>query len=623
MTVIVNNVSTFNNESGAAITVLDGDDTLYVLQGVSMVQTNSGFGVFLTGPRNYVHIQGLVSGEGGGIYENAATGDRSFVHVAAGGMVAGGASPAVLLQGPVATLRNDGAISGGGIFTVLIYGDRTSVTNTGSISGLVNSLGFANSATSAILDNSGTISARDDAVGLSGAGSHVVNSGVITGRTGIDVSADGDVDIVNTATGRITGSDPGGTHAAIDVINTPTFRLTNFGLIQGQGQAALQIVADVTTTPGAISTVATVLNAGTIAAAGAAAISLGAGATGGLVTLNLTNQGLIVGRVLLSGRNDFYDGALGRMTGGLAGGAGDDLLIGGNAGDTLAGDSGSDIVTGGGGNDSLIGGTDDDDLDGGDGNDAVRGDAGADTLEGGAGADTLSYANSAAGVLIDLLTGDAQFGDAAGDIFLGFEALRGSLRADTLLGAAGRETIDGGLAGDSVLGQDGADLLFGNGGSDTLDGGNGIDTLRGGTENDLLLGNAGNDTLVGDAGADTLIGGAGVDSLAGGAGNDVFRFTALTDSGVVLGTRDRILDFTQGADTIDLAAIDANAGGGTPNDAFAFIGSAAFSAAGQVRAFAQADGSTRIEVNVNAALAADLSIVVVGSVALQATDFVL
>jgi Ca2+-binding RTX toxin-like protein len=609
MTVIVNNVSVYNTLD-TPITALDGGDTLYVLPGVNMVQLFSGSAVTISGSSNVIYLQGLVSEiteAAGGIVGNQ-------VYVAQGGMLNN-----LVLRSSRSQVQNDGSIVGPAPAT--IFGDYSLVTNTGTINGSLSGLVLTSTATSSTLDNSGIVSGRLTGVGVGADGGRIVNSGIIEGWTGIDATGAEGVVIVNTATGRITGSNPTGGEAAIAAGLAAEFRLTNHGLVEAVGGPALRIFADASAVFGATTT-ATVFNDGTISVSAGAAIQAGSNGAGQAV-LAMTNSGLVRGDILLADGNDTYDGSDGTLAGTLVAGGGDDLLIGGRAAEAMSGDAGADTMRGGGGDDLLVGRADDDDLDGGEGNDRVRGGAGFDSLEGGAGADTLEYAGSTAGVVVDMAAGDAQRGDATGDAFAGFEAVLGSGNADTLLGGLGRETLDGTLGSDSLAGQDGADLLFGGGGNDTLDGGNGQDSLRGGGQNDLLLGGVGNDLLRGEADKDTLIGGTGVDTLAGGAGNDVFRFTALTDSGAASGTRDRILDFAQGADTIDLAAIDANAGGGTPNDAFAFIGSAAFSAAGQVRAFTQADGNTRIEVNVNAALAADMAIVVVGTVALQAADFVL
>jgi Ca2+-binding RTX toxin-like protein len=86
-------------------------------------------------------------------------------------------------------------------------------------------------------------------------------------------------------------------------------------------------------------------------------------------------------------------------------------------------------------------------------------------------------------------------------------------------------------------------------GLDNLIVGNGQDNvLGGGAGNDTLYGMAGNDTLNGDAGNDTLYGGDGNDTLIGGTGDDSFEFAAK-------GGHDTIVDFVQGADTIDVSAL--------------------------------------------------------------------
>jgi Ca2+-binding RTX toxin-like protein len=117
---------------------------------------------------------------------------------------------------------------------------------------------------------------------------------------------------------------------------------------------------------------------------------------------------------------------------------------------------------------------------------------------------------------------------------------------------------------------------------------------------------SGDDTLVGGSGADMLYGGAGADTLTGGAGNDTFGYTIAGSSRP--GARDTITDFATG-DRIDLSAIDASttvAG----NNAFAFIGSAAFSAAGQLRATDTGGGNWLVEGDVDGDGVADLAILV-------------
>ncbi|MDB5669875.1 MAG: hypothetical protein JWO25_834, partial [Alphaproteobacteria bacterium] len=81
------------------------------------------------------------------------------------------------------------------------------------------------------------------------------------------------------------------------------------------------------------------------------------------------------------------------------------------------------------------------------------------------------------------------------------------------------------------------------------------------------------------------------------------------------------LTFTNG-DKIDLSFIDANTATPDINDAFAFIGAAAFShVAGELRAF-QSAGQWIVEGDVNGDGIADLVIAVNGAPTITAGDFV-
>jgi Ca2+-binding RTX toxin-like protein len=126
-------------------------------------------------------------------------------------------------------------------------------------------------------------------------------------------------------------------------------------------------------------------------------------------------------------------------------------------------------------------------------------------------------------------------------------------------------------------------------------GGTGDDLVDGDSGNDELYGNAGNDVLFGDRGQDYLDGGAGTDRLWGGFGADRFALRTLTDTTDTRAGADYIGDFSfaQG-DRLDLRRIDAN-GGQSGDQAFTFIGTDAFTAAGQVR-YTYA-GDTFVELN--------------------------
>lgn len=130
----------------------------------------------------------------------------------------------------------------------------------------------------------------------------------------------------------------------------------------------------------------------------------------------------------------------------------DNRLTGGALGDRLTGLAGNDSLTGLGSNDTLNGGL------------------GADTLNGGAGSDTATYEDAAAGVTASLLStaGPPNSGEAAGDVYVQVENLRGSAFDDRLTGN---------ISANSLWGMDGDDTLEGGRGGDRMYGGNGADTF--------------------------------------------------------------------------------------------------------------------------------------------------
>ena len=174
--------------------------------------------------------------------------------------------------------------------------------------------------------------------------------------------------------------------------------------------------------------------------------------------------------------------------------------------DKLTGTADGESIAGLGGDDTIYGGAGDDSLSGGGGNDLLMGGAGADTLKGGEhthddmgkGGDTITYKYSPMGVTINLQTGTASGGDAAGDT-LGddIENVIGSAHDDVLTGTDHVNT------GNWLWGLDGNDTLSGREGDDKLFGGAGDDSLDGGDEDDTLEGGPGADVLTGGRGADT------------------------------------------------------------------------------------------------------------------------
>ncbi|HEU0099279.1 MAG TPA: cadherin domain-containing protein [Allosphingosinicella sp.] len=175
--------------------------------------------------------------------------------------------------------------------------------------------------------------------------------------------------------------------------------------------------------------------------------------------------------------------------------------------------------------------------------------------------------------------------------------------------------------GNDVIGTSAGDSISATSTNAALRTSNEEDTVYGRDGHDTIQGMAGDDDLYGEAGNDVLIGGAGADKLTGGLGKDTFTYDQVSDS--TASSRDQILDFSRvQGDKISLSGIDANVNL-TSNQAFTFIGTAAFSnVAGQLR-YETSGGVTTISGDVNGDGIADLQILVSGSVAMLSSDFVL
>jgi Ca2+-binding RTX toxin-like protein len=152
--------------------------------------------------------------------------------------------------------------------------------------------------------------------------------------------------------------------------------------------------------------------------------------------------------------------------------------------------------------------------------------------------------------------------------------------------------------------------------------------MSGSLGDDAIWGEDGNDVIDGGAGNDRIHGGAGQDRLRGGGGADIFSFDDMLDSPMDAyrsdgkkSLADVIVDFTSGQDKIDLSNIDAR-NGTADNDAFSFIGTAAFTHhAGELR-FEARDGYVHIYADVDGDGLADMHIVAAAPT-IQASDFIL
>jgi len=331
-----------------------------------------------------------------------------------------------------------------------------------------------------------------------------------------------------------------------------------------------------------------------------------------------------------------------------------------NAADSLVGFGGNDKLIGYGGNDTLDGGAGNDRLVGGAGNDIYRVDAYTDAVVENAGEGTdavFATANYRLSANVEnlALTGSASIWGYGNELD---NQLSGNGGANKLFGLAGNDQLDGGAGVDRMFGGAGDDVYAVDSYSDRVieNAGEGTDTvivsasyrLSANVEELAMAGNAdlwaygnaidngltgngganklygmiGNDALDGGAGNDWLEGGAGHDVLTGGAGSDSFVFRDGDFGGATAATADEITDFTHGDDHIRLNFVDAN----TLLDgdqAFAFLGSAAFdNHAGELR-YEQISGNTYVEGDTNGDGIADFMIRVDGLHTLASGDFVL
>ncbi|HYX15147.1 MAG TPA: hypothetical protein VE944_12420 [Nostoc sp.] len=323
-------------------------------------------------------------------------------------------------------------------------------------------------------------------------------------------------------------------------------------------------------------------------------------------------------------------------------------LNGGADSDILNGNGGNNILNGNDNSDILNGGDDNDVLNGGAGSDILNGNRGIDILDGGAGSDILNGGSGR-----DTLIGGADGGDdtfvfSEGDDRIdggdGFDTViyRGTSQRITLSGV-GTVRKDGGLGLDTLLG---VENIIANAGvaNNTIDASQSVagvsitvnletrslvannvpvletlpftvvdfDDVIGTNANDSIFGDEQNNQLSGGNGNDTIKGGNGTDRLTGGAGNDIFDFGLVLESQPGASS-DVITDFIGNGnnallgDRIDLSTIDANPFS-EGNQAFTFIGTAVFSAVGQVRYVAGI-----LAANTDSSLGADFEIQLTGA----------
>ncbi|HEV2294748.1 MAG TPA: calcium-binding protein [Tepidisphaeraceae bacterium] len=293
-----------------------------------------------------------------------------------------------------------------------------------------------------------------------------------------------------------------------------------------------------------------------------------------------------------------------------ASGAGDTYIFGGTGSDTVNSGDGNDIILGDHGRisfnldgdatmfdlievlDTHIGSGDA--LAGGAGNDIILGQAGGDTISGGAGNDVTIGDNATvrrAGAALlqnDLrqrygLWSGGTLSGANGNVLVNKPA-EGSTFADPLgiphlsvllLEHDSATPNDGRYGADSISGNDGNDVMFGQLGDDTLDGGLGDDYAEGNGGNDLIRGGVGQDDLLGGSsdrfglttrsqrldGSDRIFGGDGTRTGREQAG-DLTTGGHARDADVILGDNGNIFHIVH-AGTFSFPTFNYDTYGGT------------------------------------------------------------
>jgi hypothetical protein len=168
------------------------------------------------------------------------------------------------------------------------------------------------------------------------------------------------------------------------------------------------------------------------------------------------------------------------------------IIAGGDGNDALLGGLSNDSIDGGAGDDDIDGSVGDDSLRGGDGNDVLYPDVGTDGMVGGDGIDTASYGlRSSPTFTLDGLANDG---------FAGENDLIGT-DVENVEGAAASDTQTVTITGDGR-----ANRLTVLGGKGNITGGEGADILEGADEDDTINSRDGSpDRVICNGGADTVL----------------------------------------------------------------------------------------------------------------------
>jgi Ca2+-binding RTX toxin-like protein len=232
----------------------------------------------------------------------------------------------------------------------------------------------------------------------------------------------------------------------------------------------------------------------------------------------------------------------------IAGGRGNDTIVGSSAADFIDGGRDDDLLMGGSGDDTIVGGRDDDTLDGGEGSDDYLVTNNTD------GFDTITDSGTGGGDIDRVLAtaDDTRFGFAYFGADSGIEEISANGFANATIAGSdlaneldfsttqltGILSISGGDGNDVITGTSNNDIIFGDKDNDRITGGAGDDELSGGTGDDDFIAGEGDDLVIGNAGIDRLI-----------FNNSVFDFL-ITSAGTVTIQDINLTNGNDGLDTL-------------------------------------------------------------------------
>jgi Ca2+-binding RTX toxin-like protein len=298
----------------------------------------------------------------------------------------------------------------------------------------------------------------------------------------------------------------------------------------------------------------------------------------------------------------------------LTGAPGQDVLVGNGGSNVLRGLGGEDNLIGGGGADIMYGGTESDHYYVDNAGDVVREYVGEGTFD--VVWTNTSYALTAGSEIEQFNVEDHQSTTAIN--------LTGNEFSNIINGNYGDNIIDGGGGADHMNGWQGNDTYIVDNVADDLfeNFGEGFDTVltsvtynvglyseievlqATGTASINLTGSIDNNRIIGNDAANIIVGSYGKDTVTGGGGADAFVWSSIDEIGLFNFDPDIVTDYSSAqGDVLHFTNIDADetvAG----NQDFTFIGTAAFTAPGQINLVTNGT-DTFIQLNTNADLTVD------------------